>query len=722
MRIRPLLLFAPVVMAGTMLLTAPAAALAANGMTETGTTTYEVIPSKNLIQVTVQISIQNETPNQTTSSGYTYYYWNSTAISVEASAGPVSAISNGGVVTESDGGGNDYYRIVKLSYTNVYYGQTRIVNATYTIPGAPHAASAFRATQAYASLCAIGNGEDTGSVSVIVPDGFNVSISSGGQLSKTSDTDGKQSFSSGTQTNPRNFWTCIDARNPANLTHTSLTAGGQSFDITGWPEDPAWSTAVGEDVSGDVGRLQDLTGLKMPGGTIVLAEAGDGQLGLYGGTYNSATATADIPETARKDVVAHELSHIWFNHAMFVDTWLSEGLAGYSQKAAGEGNYSPCATPGVYPGSGSPNLMSWQALNYNSTTQDQNVSDWQYAASCYFITVLADAMGPQNFKNVLGAATSDEMAYIGATPGETLPGLKLPLTSEQMLDLLDERGMVPAGIADLDRAQKLLATYGVFDSATLTARSSARATYHALAASAGAWKLPLAIRKPMSTWDFPAAQAAMDTARQILDARAAIGKQLPGFSTDGTDIQKRFQSAATQSDLDGLLTLTKLEVDAAGKLNEATKLRNEGRNPLQALGLLSTDLDTTLKQAHTDLQNVNPQVAGTEAQSVIDQVNGASNQGLLRIGAVAGLLAILLLVIVSIAFARKRRRRPAPDATGAPPVEPYEDLSPLQVPTAEAAATPGPEPPAVAANSAPIEADSGPEASDSALEPDRREP
>jgi hypothetical protein len=645
---------------------------------------------------------------------------------VEASAGPVSAISNGGVVTQSEGGGNDYYRIVKLNYPNVYYGQTRIVNATYTIPGAPHAASVFRATQAYASLCAIGNGEDTGSVSVIVPDGFNVSVSSGGQLAKTSDTDGKQSFSSGTQTNPRKFWTCVDAKNPANLTHTSLTAGGQSFDITGWPEDPAWSTAVGEDVGGDVGRLQDLTGLKMPGGTIVLAEAGDGQLGPYGGTYNSATTTAAIPETARKDVVAHELSHIWFNHEMFVDTWLSEGVAGYSQKAAGEGNYSPCTAPGVYPGSGSPNLMSWQALNYNSTTQDQNVSDWQYAASCYFITVLADAMGPQNFKNVLGAATSDEMAYIGATPGETLPGLKLPLTSQQMLDLLDERGMVPAGIADLDKAQKLLATYGVFDSATLTARSSARAVYHALAASAGAWKLPPAIRRPMSTWDFPAAQAAMATARQILDARASIGKQLPGFSVDGTDIQKQFQSAATQSDLDSLLTLTKLEADAAGKLNGATKLRNEGRNPLQALGLLSTDLDAILKQARTDLQNIKPGVAGTEAQSVIDQVNGASNQGLLRIGAVLGLLAILLLVIVSIALIRKRRRGLAADGAGAPPAEPYEDLSPVegQASTAEpqtttqVAATP-----AVAASgletsdSTPDEADSLTRASDPASQP-----
>ena len=93
MHIRPLLLLAPVVLAGTVFLATPQVARANNGMTETGTTSYEVIPSKNAVQVTIQISIHNETPNQATSTGYTYYYWNSTAISVEASAGAISATS-----------------------------------------------------------------------------------------------------------------------------------------------------------------------------------------------------------------------------------------------------------------------------------------------------------------------------------------------------------------------------------------------------------------------------------------------------------------------------------------------------------------------------------------------------------------------------------------------------------------------------------------------------
>ncbi len=692
MHIRPLLLLAPVVLAGTVFLATPQVARANNGMTETGTTSYEVIPSKNAVQVTIQISIHNETPNQATSTGYTYYYWNSTAISVEASAGAISATSDAGGVTASTVSSNDYYRVVKLSYPNVYYGQTRVVTASYSIPAAPHATSIFRASQAYASLCAGGSGADKGSVSVIVPDGFNVSLDSGDPLTKTDDSGGKQTFSSGAITSPRDFWTCIDAEDPTKLTHAPLTASGQAFDIEGWPEDKTWSAAVSADVSADVGRLEDLTGLKMPGGTIVILEAGDEQLGLYGGTYNSATTTAAIPETARRDVVAHELSHIWFNRSMFVDTWLSEGLAGYSEQAAGEGNYTPCADPGAYPGAGLPNLMTWQKLNFNSTTQDQNVSDWQYSASCYFITVVADAMGAADFKNVLTAAAADEMAYIGATPGERLVGSKLPLTSEQMLDLIDERGMVPAGVTDFDQAQKLLGNYGVFDAATLSARSRARSAYHELEAKGGTWKLPLAIRTPMSTWDFATAQTAMTTAGEILDVRDSIQTQIAGFSLDGTTIRRQFESATSQSDLDSLLTLIKKESEAATNLAAATKLNGQSRNILQSLGLLGTDVDATLKQAQTDLQNVKPDAAGSEAQSVTDRLNGAANGGLLRLGAVFGLLALLVLVVAMIVVVR--RRRPAPGAMGpggpgyvvppggpwAPygqPVAPYEDLSPL---------------------------------------------
>ncbi len=296
MRSRSSLLLAPVLLAGALFLASPAPALAANGMTETGTTTYEVVPGKGVIQVTVQISLYNGRPDTTTATGTTYYFWKSTELTVEVEAGAVSATSNAGAVSQVVTKTDKYYRYIQVDFPAVYYGQTRVVTASYTIPAAPHAPGGFRAVAAYASLCASGNGYDTGSVSVVIPDGFEINVDSGGDLKKASDAGGKQVYSSGVQTAPYKFWSCLDAENADKLTHTPMTINGQAFDIEGWPEDPTWNADLRNDVGNDVQGLESLTGLSMPGGTIDIIEAGDWQLGEYGGMYSSATTSAWIPK------------------------------------------------------------------------------------------------------------------------------------------------------------------------------------------------------------------------------------------------------------------------------------------------------------------------------------------------------------------------------------------------------------------------------------------
>ena len=653
MRIRPLSLFAPVVIAASMLLVAPQAALAANGLTETGTTTYEVDPGSP-ISVTVKLSIYNGKPDMDT----TYYYWNATSIAVEKQASAVKVTSNAGAVSQSTTSTDNYYRYIRLTYPNVYYGQTRVVTATYTIPAGLNAPGGFRAGSAYISLCAIGNGYDTGSVSVVLPAGFNLYVDQGNQLNSSGTSAGKQVFSSGTQANPYKFWSCVDAENPANLTHTSLTAGGQAFDIEGWPEDTTWQATIQGEVSGDVPRLEDLTGLTMPGGTIKIVEAGGLQLGEYGGVYDSVTSTASIPKTADKDIVAHELSHIWFNRRTFTDKWMSEGLAGYSEIAAGPGNYTACKDPGAYPAKGSPDLTTWVVLTNESPTVDQDILNWQYSASCFIFTSLADSMGPDNFRAVMKALAADEMAYVGAVPGEKLAYPTLPATSNQLLDMVDELGMLPAGFTDLDTAQSLLEKYGIFDETTLSARSTSRAAYHALLTAAGKWELPLAIRQPMSTWDFAAAGTALNTAKQVIGVRNSIASLVPSLQLDGTALQNKFESAATQADLDTLLTLIKKEADAASRLDLATTLHDGNRSILQTIGLLGADLETPLKGARTDLQNVTPDTAIAQAQTVIDLVSGSTNQGMIRAAAVGGALGLLVVLIALISMLL-RRRKPA---------------------------------------------------------------
>jgi hypothetical protein len=670
-------------LAGTLTVVDAAPVLADSGVTETATTTYVVAPEKGAIDVTIRLSIRNSKPDSSCGWGCTTrYHYNEAQIVVEAEAGAVKVTSDAGAVKQSVQKTTKYYRYVHLTYPRVYYGQTRTVTATYRIAATPDSAGSDRAGSAYVSLCVLANGYDSGSVSVVVPSVFDPKVVTGDPMPDRTTADAKVTLASGSLTDTWSFWSCIDGANPARLVSSSVSAGGQTFTLKSWPEDPAWATTVSRDVTADVQRLADLTGLSMPGGTITIQEVGNYELGQYVGLYDPKIRTVFVTEDLNPSDLAHELSHIWFNDTMFSATWMSEGFAGYGEKAAGTGNYEACASPGAYPGTGSPDLNEWTYIDPSSTTEDENVVTWDYAASCYVVTVLADTMGSEPFKDVVAAAAQDEIAYVGA-PDDDSVVVKEPLTSRELLDLFDERGMIPAGIAELDQAQELFASYGIIkDAGLLEARSEARAEYHSLVSAAGAWKLPYAVRQPMAAWDFETATAALTTTRQILEMRDRLAGG--GLSLDGTAAQDLLEEARTQADMDALLTLMEREVDAAAKYDLARDLRDNGANGVfEKIGLLGTDTAGLLDDARTALRALEPDKAAAAAQKVIDAVQGSGPQGLLRIGIVLGLL--LFLAGLTMLF-KWRRQRPImvtvtaealiDDAEGALPPEDLASAAP----------------------------------------------
>jgi hypothetical protein len=443
----------------------------------------------------------------------------------------------------------------------------------------------------------------------------------------------------------------------------TLTAGGQTFEIRGRPGDAAWAAAIKTGLATEVQALEDLTGFTAPGGTIAIVEVVDGP-NDFGISYDAAGKTLYIPQSAGPAVVADALARIWFNPTLFSDTWVNEGLAAFGEQVAGAGNYVPCSAVPAYPGSGGPNLANWTTLDGNSTIVEQNVADWQTGASCAFFTAVAQAAGPANFRNVLAAAATRRPAY-GAAGGTTAGGTA-PVGFHELLDLIDEVGLVPAGGTDPDMAQKLLGGFGLLDDATLAARSQARAEYHAIEARAGSWSIAPAIRAPMQSWDYAAAETAIATAGQILDLRDAVEKTIPSYAPDGSTIQTGFSTASTQAELDGVRSVMQQMSDASGTIARAKKLRDGSHSFLQSIGLLGADLDTPIKHAVSDLQSVQPARAQTDARSAIDEIDGAATVGLLRVALTVGFLGLLLVVSfwVVLLWRRARRRK---NAGSAPP-------------------------------------------------------
>jgi hypothetical protein len=642
-------LLAPVVVSCAALLATPGQVLAAGQITETGATTYEVLPAQSQIKVTLTLKMVNQRSG---------YYADQTEIVVDAQAGPLSISSNGGKVSQKVVNTTTYYRYVQLDYPAVYYGQTRTVSVSYTIPAGLGADGGYRALSAYVSLCANGNGYDGGSLTLLVPTGFDMTLDYGMALKRGQDKNNEEVWSSGMVADRDTLWTCVDGQRADLLKTESLTAGQQQFTLEGWPEDPGWLATMKADVAKDVPALEQLTGLTMSGSRVTIVEAGDFQLGDYGGSYNSYTHISYIPEEIDPATVAHELSHIWFNTQMLDDKWMSEGLAGYSEQVAGAGNYLPCNEPGPYPGSGHADLAHWTVLNDNSSLIDIEIVDYNYSASCYVFSTLAEDMGGDNFRNVVVAASDGTAAY-ELKPSDSFTTGGVPVTSEQMLDLIDEVGMVPGGVDDLDTASDLFVRYGILDESTLAGRSAARAKYHDLVTRAGSWTMPLAVREPMSAWNFASAVDAMATVDQILTTRDAIQSKVGGLSLDDTSVRQDFEAAKTKADLTSVLDTLEKEAAAADVVAQAVKAHDGSRSVLESIGLIGTDVDTKLQAAQNDLVALKPELATSEAQEVLDALDRASDEGLVRAGAGTGILVVLLLLAVVIALMLRRQREPA---------------------------------------------------------------
>jgi hypothetical protein len=450
----------------------------------------------------------------------------------------------------------------------------------------------------------------------------------------------------------------ITAAAPATVSN-SIAVGSQTFELHGLPGDVAWPASLAASLPILVPALESLTGLNMPGGTILVTEVAYAfnDAGIH---FDPATSTLDIPRSASPGQIAHALSHIWFNSTLFADTWVNEGLATYSERAAGDGNYTSCTDTPAYPGTREPDLTAWQSLDVNSTIAAQNLYDWQYTAACAFFSTVADAMGSANFRAVLLAAASRAPAYVSTPTGASgrAPGPKpVAITSRDLLDLIDERGMVPAGIADLDRTQALMAANGLFDASTLSERSAARALYHAEAGRAGSWRLPAAVLGPMESWDFAAAQTAMTAVGQVLDLRDQLGKGTPAVALDGTGVQDAFEAAAAESSLADMIDLERKTVSAAAKVAAAQKARDTDHGFVQSIGLIGVNLDAPLGRAGTELAKVEPDLATKDAQSVIDDIDAATTVGWLRVALAVGLVGLIGVVGIWVLFLLRRRSR-----------------------------------------------------------------
>jgi len=684
---------AAIVLLGTLGLVTPGPAVAADGLTDVAATTYTLNPAAGRLDVAIDIAVANVKADTTVDvpctkqvydpvNGYqsvagtcpqtTSYYVNRSFLWIEHGATRIAVTADHGGATITLSRRDVRFDVYRVGFNNVYNGGTLQLHVTYEVPGgAPRSAEPTRVGRAYASFCVIANGIDGGSTRVVAPSAYTMQVDPHNGSFTTAGSGGISTWQTPTMPDPFAFWACFTGDDPAGYQKSSLASpAGRAIELQAWPEDPVWNAAAKREIGDAVGKLETLVGRPLPGnGPIIVREVGSEELGAYAGTFTPSEMVARVGENLdQPGVVAHELSHSWFNDALFAARWLSEGSAGWAESTI---TGDPCTDPGAFPGAGSgagsPNVADWKFAGPRATPHDLEVIDYEYGASCYLVSTLAGRVGPDRMRTVLAALIDHEAAYrSGAIVLRRPDG---PVDWRAWLDAIDELGLIPAGVADLDYAQELVARFdGEAGIASLPARSKARALYHQLAVTIATWTIPEAVLRPMNEWRFDDATAAIQTEAAAFDALSAAARALPEVDALNGPVRQLVAVARNLAELSAAAAKASEQRVAAEAVAAAETAAAAPRDLVAQVGLVGVDFGPWLADGVAAVASVDGPTAQARADQVTGALAAAPGLGAVRLGAAASIILLwalgLLLVRRRRGADRRARERVAGDSAG----------------------------------------------------------
>lgn len=516
---------------------------------ETARSTYTLRPAGSRILVAIRLTITNRGLER---SGRT---WG--PIYVEDVAARLRSTATSGTVASEVTDLPGPWQRVDLVTGRIPPGESRSYLVEYALTGgASQSSDPFRVGSAFAWFCSTGQPADRGSVTVRLPEDF-VPTFSGTPLVEESIEQGTRTYGTGTVDDPDSHFTCTAASATERFVTEAVPGpDGRPLTLQAWPEDAQWLTPARTFVERALPDLRSFIGQRIPGtGTVILRQSPPRELGGYAGAHDQP-GVVQLSETVGPTTIYRELAHAWFGADRFPELWLREGMTSWTAASLAG---LPCAQP---PGGATGlDLGDWSVLRPGSAPETGALIGRQEAAACWIVTRLADLVGIEGMRVVIGSLLGREERYVGSgAPKRTAHEV---VDWRAWLDAMDERGLVPAGVDDLDLAQSLLIEYGVpEDTSLLAQRSEARRAYHALLDRAAPLAAPRVVRGAMEEWRFADALAALTVAAEVLDAMSSSDDLLPEAGLIGI-LQPRFEGAAD------LPALEKLKREAATLLEQA---------------------------------------------------------------------------------------------------------------------------------------------------------
>lgn len=630
--------------------TTPAAAAPAqeagddDGLREQAASTFVVDPAAKVVRVSTEMTVTNEL-GQDNYYFHTYYApvlvesvnhravrsdGQSLRVSLEASDVPEAGFS---------------YAVVTLR-PNLFPGQSQTFRLDYELPfQPPRAAGWMRGNDAVVTFPAFTDGDPgLGRLEVRVPDYYEVEV--GGDELEREEADGQIVLTADPIADPAMFMSMVVASRDDRMLSHDAEAAGRPITLRAWPNDAQWVDYMAEQLDVTMPVLEDLVGLPWPddGEDLEVIESSTPAAHGYGGWYDPNDNTITLGDEFDPKLIAHELSHVWFNDTLFGARWINEGLADEYAQTTMQKLQLP-ADPAVAPdraGPGSLALNDW-ADSWSFEEVDGLTEDYAYPASWYVVDQLAAEVGEDGLRKVVGVAADHEIAYGGDPDRENVGGAA---DWRVLLDLLQNE-------AGSTKAEDLFTRYVVTEEQAplLAARRAARDAYTALAGRSDGWTPPLALRREMAAWDFDDAGVAVTQADEVLGLRADIEETLSGLDVGSLGLEDDYESAASMKDL---VDEAEGTLDAARAYRDAKAHHDDtSGNVLARIGLIGSDTDAKLDDARSDLGDGKPGGALQATASVERRLDAAVRNGLLRL---AGAVLILVLLLWGPVLRRRRRR------------------------------------------------------------------
>jgi hypothetical protein len=622
-----------------------------DGLTVRADAKFVVDPDSRQIHVTTAITLTNTKADTRRGDIIEQHYFSRYDVPVLSEAANVRAVLEGGSrlpvnVTAAGSTAQQWVKYAQITLQpHLLFNETQKITLSYDLPyREPRSTGLIRANDALVTFPAFAPG-DAGmtTIEVRLPASFAVEVA-GDTLDQQEQGD-EIVLTSGPIDQPELFTATVVATDDDQLVSRSVQVDDRTVDVRAWPDDTEWGDFIAERLGAIMPALDQLVGQPWPTERgLAVIETGSPYAHGYAGWYDQVDHSISLGDELDSVVVAHELSHVWFNANLFEARWINEGLANeYAETTMRQvGEQPPGVTAPDRNGDAAVPLNDWGTPSLLEQ-QDEATETYGYAASWYVMDQIAAEIGVDKMRAVIDAVADDRMPYLGDPDPENVHGVA---NWKRLLDQFENVG-------GSQRATELFGQYVVDDSdkTLLATRTEARGAYEGLAERGGGWTPPLAVRVAMSDWKFGDVGPAVIQANGVLDLRDEIDEALAGLGIDHLALEDDYESAR---DLVALSNEAGDTLDAARAYRDAHERRDEGPGLVGTIGLLGTGTDDRLDDAADALDSGHPERSLAASAAVEDRLDGATRNGLLRL---AGLVVLLVLVGVGVERRWGRPRR-----------------------------------------------------------------